>query len=353
MHIELLSHKNEEKWDKFINGSNRAGIWYSLEWMKILKNEYKYKPFYLIAVDNQGDCCGVLPLFHVRSFITGNRLVSLPFSHNCGPLAVSNEILVLLLERAKKLVSDLQCDYLELKMEDTIPNEVVEKSGLFENRYYYTSILKLSRDPDELWKKLDARRTRWAINKARRSGVKICREVSEDDIKIFHDLKVATRKKHGSPTPSLRFFKNLMQAFHEKGLLRLWLAKYDEQVVSGLMFYSYKDTVTPAYIASDEKFNSFMPNNLLYWEAIEWACKNGYQYFNFGRTEPGNETLLKFKSKWGTDNFKIPYYYYPKLPKLISMQRTGFKHRLITGTWRRMPITLMKIIGPVLYKHLG
>jgi len=350
--VKLLTNKDKKGWNEFIKGPNKAGVWYTLEWQKILMEEYGYKPFYLLAEEG-GEVCGVLPLFQVRSIITGNRMVSLPFSYDCGPIATSEEALTMLIAEAEKLVSELGCDYLELKMQKPLPDVVVRNTRLLVNEYYYTSVLKLARDPKDIWRRLDTRRTRWAINKAIRSGVKIRTETDEEDIKIFHDLKVRTRKKHGSPTPSLRFFMKIMHEFEPRGLVRLWVAEYNEKVVSGLMFYSFKDIVIPAYVASDDRYKSYMPNNLLYWKAIEWSCKQGYRYFDFGRTEPSNKSLLKFKSKWGTDNYKIPYYYYPKKPELISMSRNSLKVKLITGFWKRMPVPLLKILGPYFLKHIG
>jgi len=350
--VKPLTTKNEKGWNEFIKGPNKAGVWYTLEWQRILREEYSYKPFYLMA-EEDGNICGVLPLFKIKSVITGNRLVSLPFSYDCGPIATSDEALTLLIAEAVRLVSELNCDYLELKMQKAIPEAVVQDTQLLVNEYYFTSVLKLARDPKENWKRLDTRRTRWAVNKAIRSGVKIRTETIEDDIKVFHDLKVRTRKKHGSPAPSLRFFRKIMHEFASEGLAKLWVAEYNEKVVSGLMFYSFKDIVMPAYVASDDRYNSYMPNNLLYWKAIEWGCKNGYRYFDFGRTEPNNESLLKFKSKWGTDNYNIPYYYYPKKPDLISTSRSSLKVNLITGFWKKMPVSVLKILGPYLLKHVG
>ena len=233
--IEPLTNKNERGWNEFISGPNKAGVWYSLEWRKILREEYGYKPFYLLA-EEDGNVCGVLPLLQIKSVITGNRLVSLPFSYDCGPIAVSDEALTVLIVETKRLVSELNCDYLELKMQKAIPEPVVQDMQLLVNNYYFTSVLKLANDPKENWKRLDTRRTRWAVNKAIRSGVKIRTETFEDDIKIFHDLKVRTRKKHGSPAPSLRFFKKIMYEFAPKGLVKLWVAECDDKVVSGLMF---------------------------------------------------------------------------------------------------------------------
>jgi FemAB-related protein (PEP-CTERM system-associated) len=350
--VELLTDENKTKWEGFVTLPNNAGIWHTLEWKEIIEKEYGFKSHYLMAV-NDSKACGILPLFQVRSLITGNRIVSLPFAYSCGPIADSDSSFTLLTNEAKILAEKLKCEYLELKMGSPLPDDSIKQNQLIESKFFYTSVLHLSKDPEVIWFNMDARRTKWAVRKAEREGVKIRTETNHEDIKILHDLKVVTRQKHGSPAPSYQFFQRIMKEFGPKDIVKLWVAEYDNKVVSALMFYSFKDTVMPAYIASDDDYKSHMPNNLLYWKAIEWACKNGYKYFDFGRTEPDNENLLKFKSKWGCQNYKIPYYYYPKQPKLLSQNRDSSKVTLITDCWKKAPVPVIRVLGPHLLKHLG
>lgn len=351
--VEYLTNSNEREWEEFVaKPDNIAYIWHSLKWKKIVENEYGYKSFYLLA-RKDGKVCGILPLFQIKSIITGNRLVSLPFSYYCGVVANSDDAKEQLIREAMKIVKELNCAYLELKMQKPIFTNLPLDLNLVESDFYFTSIVQLSNDPAENWKQLDTRRTRWAINKAKRSGVIIITETDINDMDKFYDLKVKTRKKHGSPTPSFKFFKCIMEEFKGEDIVKLWVAEHENKIISALIFYTFKDTVMPAYIASDEKYNSYMPSNLLYWNAIEWGCNNGYKYFDFGRTEPNNEDLLKFKTKWGSDNFKIPYYYYPVVPNLMSKNRNSTKAGLITGMWKKLPVPILKILGPKLIRHLG
>lgn len=350
--IEYLSKDNEDQWRAFAKEDRRAGVWHSLEWKDILTKEYGFKPKYMMA-KKDGVACGILPQFQIKSPITGNRLVSLPFSYYCGPVASSSDAYLKLITESQSFANDKGCKYHEMKMIEKLPPEVVKDASLVENEFFYTSIVDLSANPDDNWKKLDTRRTRWAVNKAMRSGVTIRTDTNDDDIKIHHKLKVQTRKKHGSPSPSLRFFKSIMDKFGDSGIAKLWVAELEGNVVSTLLFYTYKDLVMPAYIASDDAYNSFMPNNLLYWKSIEWGCNNGFKYFDFGRTEPSNETLLSFKTKWGANNFKIPYYYYPVQPKLMSQNRNEGKTGFIKDTWKKLPDPVIEVLGPMLLKHVG
>jgi len=86
---------------------------------------------------------------------------------------------------------------------------------------------------------------------------------------------------------------------------------------SRVLFICYKEE-TPIAIAAihmeDEKptlfinaslkdYQKFQPNNLLYWECMLWAKRNGYSQFDFGGWQVNAkghlEGINKFKEKWG------------------------------------------------------
>jgi hypothetical protein len=88
------------------------------------------------------------------------------------------------------------------------------------------------------------------------------------------------------------------------------------------------------------------------WEAIRWYSENGYKILCFGRTEPGNQGLIQFKSGWGTTEQQVNYYRYDfKKEAFVSRTSrvTGFHNKI----FRRMPAPLLKAIGSALYKHVG
>jgi CelD/BcsL family acetyltransferase involved in cellulose biosynthesis len=57
--------------------------------------------------------------------------------------------------------------------------------------------------------------------------------------------------------------------------------------------------LTYKYGASDARFWGMRPNHALFWLAIQAACADGYEFFDFGRTDLEDEGLRQFKSGWG------------------------------------------------------
>ena len=342
--INLLTSRDEQKWQKFIQNSKDSTIYHTLEWKQVLEETYNYKPYYFIAKENN-KIQGILPSFQIKSFITGNRLVSLPFSYLGGPIATSDEVMEKLINTAKNKTNELNCKYLELRVRDEMP-----ELGLFKSDYYIDFSLELS-STEYTWKKLHDS-TRRATKKAMRSGVEIVTANMIDDIRIFHKLEIKTRKKHGLPVRPLRFFEGIWQGMNPN-LARLLLAKFNDEVIAGIILFTFKDTVTYTYGVSDEKYLSYRPNNLLLWNAIEFGCNNGYDHLDLGRTSPDERGLVDFKRRWGARGYILPYYYYPEIPNLTSSNRTDRRYRLLTGFWRKMPSSISKTLGPMVLKRLG
>lgn len=325
--IEPNSAVSNEEWQSYVKNHPEGLIFHLPQWREVLEESFKHRPFYLFAKDEGGRLCGILPLFQIKSWITGNRLVSLPFSL-CGPIADSEHILRELVGTAKELCDDLKCSYLELRMGSD------QDLGLNTNGGFFTYILELS-EPEVVWKKFDPKSVRWAVSKAKKDGVTVRLGSTLEDLKCFYQLNQETKRRLGVPAHPFVFFNNIYSKLGT--FVKLYLAELDGMPIAGIINLHYKDTVHYAYAASDERYLKYHPNNLLVWQAIIDSYSEGYHYFDFGKTSPDNEGLTRFKKHWGTEQKKLYYGYYPKIPNLISANRSGARYRFVTSVWKRLP----------------
>lgn len=331
------------EWEVYVKNHPDGLIYHLPAWKQVIEESFHFKPYYLFALNDDGKLCGFLPLFYINSIITGNRLVSLPFTHICGPLADSETIIEELVNRAKELALSLKCKYLEIRMlKPSLPNLLV-------NDYFSTYILELA-EPQVVWKKLHPKGVRWAINKAIKDGVTIRLENTTKGLNAFDGLNQQTKKKLGVPAHPSYFLKNIVDKLGE--YTNIYLADAQGRTIAGLVALNYKDTVCYAYGASDAKYLNYHPNDLLIWQTIQECCNARYRYFDFGKTSPDDEGLVRFKKHWGTETKQLYYYYWPKIPKLISSNRNGVRYKVITGIWRRLPLALTKKISSFVFKHI-
>ena len=132
---------------------------------------------------------------------------------------------------------------------------------------------------------------------------------------------------------------------------KYYLFQDTKKCIAGAVFSSFNDQVIFKYGASDKSSHALRPNNLVMWEAIKIYSQNGCNSFDFGRTDLDHKGLLQFKRGWGTQEDTIHYYNYDlvkgefvnRYPKIKSSYSI-FKH---------MPMPLLKLVGRVLYKHVG
>lgn len=342
INIELNSAISHNDLQSYVENHPEGLMAHLPQWKEILNLSFKHEPLYLFAKNNDNKLCGILPLFHIKSPLTGNRLISLPFSL-CGPIADSEDIVKELVSRAEELCDELKCSYLELRMA-TIKDLKLKLSD-----YFSTYVVKLS-NPEAIWTKLHQKSVRWAIKKAQRDGVVVRESSTIEDLKHFYRLNKKTKKRLGVPGHPFNFFKYIstkMGAF-----TRLYLAEVEGLNIAGIITIGFKDTVHYAYAASDDRYRHCHANHLLVWQAIIDAYEGGYRYFDFGRTSPDDEGLVRFKKHWGTEQKKLYYYFYPKIPNLVSTNRKGARYKIITTAWKELPQFLSGPLSDMAFKHL-
>ncbi len=341
--VEVNPDVPVEEWQTYIQNHPEGTYYHLPQWQEVIKESLNHKPFYLFAKNGEGKMCGILPLFQIKSILTGKRLVSLPFSHTCGPIADSEDTIKVLVDRAKSLCDELSCSYMEIRTTQPL------SLGLEVNDHFFGHVLKLS-EPKEMWQKTVDRRARQAVGKARREGVVVKIYDSTEAFEVFHALNLQTKRRLGVPGHHREFFMAIHK--HMKDYVRLYLAELQNKFVAGALMLSFNGVAGYAYAASDSRYLKQCPNDLLAWQAIEDSHNEGFHSFDLGKTDPANAGLSHFKEKWGAKPQKLHFHYYPKAPVLMSSNRSGMKYRLFTGVWRRVPLPLVRVLSPTIFRQL-
>ena len=342
----------------FIARHSDEPFYYQPAWLDLLSRLYGYPVHTLRTTDASGALTGFLPVMAVRSPLTGRRVVALPFSDCCPPLAVDDAAAGALVDQALALAQAERARYLELRAGPLAALDT--RADFMRNDLYSRWVVPLQRDPQVVWKQVKSPAQR-QVKKARKEGVTVRQGASLNDMDAYHHLHLLTRsRKHGMPTQPLRYFRDLWQTFgasdgaaHGDAQVRLLLAEHEGKVIAGMILLVSGATVRYAYGASDEAYLRLGPNNLLMWEAISWGCEQGYTRFDMGRTAHDNPGLVTYKRNWGAQEEPLPYYYYPQVAGLASTSEESWKYRLLTTCWRRLPLPVSEALGGALYRHLG
>lgn len=126
------------------------------------------------------------------------------------------------------------------------------------------------------------RTTRKKHRRAIRNGI-VIREGNERDIGIFFRLMLDTCKRQGvNPVPSTeRALMELWRSFRNIGGCRLTLADYDGRTIAGLFCIPFGKIVRFWKKGSMPEHLHLHPVEMLYHEAMSWACSKGYHYCDF------------------------------------------------------------------------
>ena len=338
IYIRALKSEYDPLWKEYVESHPDATTYHSLEWRDILYNEYHFDPVYLLAIE--GDkVVGILPMFLLNN-LRGMRLESLPFSIYAGPLFDNQEVFYRLLNyvKSKLLINGLQ----SLRVRSS---EKIKEVNL--DREYVASILDLSVGLDVIWEGLRYK-SRTAVRRAKKNCLTFELNSDEGALKDFYLLQLMSRKRQGLPTPSIRYYRSMIARFKEKAWLAL--VRKDGKPLAGGLFFIYRDVVLFAQGASDRRYQTYRPNDLLVWEVIRWATGEGYKKFDFGLTPDGDVDLMLFKRKWGA--VSTPWYDYT-YPERTELERAGTPYNVGSAIFKRLPLMVSARVGRYVIKHLG
>ncbi|SRR6266446_279713 len=335
----------------FIERQAKDCFYYCQAWLDLITKVYGYSVIPLTTTNRNNQLTGFLPLCFIRSPLTGRHLVSLPFSDQCPLLAVDEPSAKDLIDQAISLAQQWRVRYLELRT--GVTDVLAKRSDLAERNLYVRWVIPLATDPDIVWSNI-GRTTRQQVSRSRKLGVQIRIAHQREDMLNYYRLHLQTRaKKHGMPAQPLRFFYELWDTFAARGMMRLFLAEYQESVIAGTILLTSGKTAHDSYGAANIDYLNLSPNHLVMWEAIKWCCMNGYQTYDIGRTATANHGLMLFKRRWGAIKEPLPYYYYPCIKGLAATSESSRKYRLLTTCWKQLPLEIAGPLGGYLYKHLG
>jgi hypothetical protein len=305
---------------------------------------YRYEPHYAVWYEGNTPTA-IVPLMEVKSFLTGTRGVSLPFTDFCSVL---NKGMIPMPEIMAKLL-----DHGREKGWKTLQTRgLVKDTDIGENTLdYYVHELDLLPGEEFLLGQVRTS-TRRNIRKSQKQGVHVVEENSAKGLGEFCRLNNLTRRDHGLPPQPRKFFQCLFKNMIEPEMGRILLAIYDSRCVASAVFLHFNGQAIYKYGASDRKYQSLRANNLIMWEAIRTYSGEGTRTFHFGRTEPENTGLLQFKRGWGAVEGPLEYRKYDFeskkwIPNPVSV--SGF----YTHLFSRMPVFALSFAGRVLYRHMG
>ncbi|MBS3917358.1 MAG: GNAT family N-acetyltransferase [Deltaproteobacteria bacterium] len=351
--VTLIDPIKDPRWDAFVENHPFGWICHLSGWKKVLETSFPHmKGHYLVLVDGENKIRAGLPVFEVRSWLTGNRLVSIPFATVSDPLISSQEEFRELFDATLELSTKLKIFNIQIKA--LTSQKLVEEIPLKFQRYYVHHYLLLNKGLDEIKKSFHLTAVQQPIQKLHKANLRLYIGNAKADLYDFYHLYDQTRKRLGLPTQPYNLFEVLWETFMPINKILVLLAKQEGHVVAGHIYFKFNKRMSMEFEGWDRNYHYLTPNHFIIWEAIKMAHSEGYQIFDFGRTSPEDTGLIKFKERWGTKTATFMEIVYPPHHLQVSdSKEKSLKYRLARKVCQTVPNPGRKIISHFCYRHLG
>jgi lipid II:glycine glycyltransferase (peptidoglycan interpeptide bridge formation enzyme) len=166
-------------------------------------------------------------------------------------------------------------------------------------QFQNTVLLDLTPSLDSL---LMGMKSKWRYNVrlAERRGVTV-RHGTRDDLPLLYDMYEDTASRAGFVIRPEAYYHDAWGSFMQSGLAQPLIAEVEQQPVAMVIVYRFGERAIYMYGASLTDHRDKMPNNLLQWEAMQWAKEHGCTVYDMWGAP---DELDESDPMWGVYRFK-------------------------------------------------
>src|SRR5271157_5159588 len=386
MSVYQVDPVRDPRWPAFLARHPDASVFHTPEWLAALRLTYGYAPVVFTTSAAGEELKNGIAFCRVRSWIMGCRMVSVPFSDHCQPLVENAGDLNLLLSSLQEDWDREKWKYIEIRalvptlvarasrplFREVISNEVAPIAGRLgrgneraggtpalpgfsPSEEFYFHRLDLRPSLDVLLHNFHKSCVQRKIQRADREHLSYEAGRTEAIVAKFYRMLLLTRRRHQLPPQPIAWFRNLVACLGDKLTVRV--VSKDGQPIAGILTLSYKNCLVYKYGGSDARFHNLGGMPLLFWKAIQEGKERGAREFDLGRSEIDNPGLVAFKNHLGATCSKLGYSRAAR-PARYGANAAGvgsadWKLRLVKGAFARMPDSMLRVAGSLLYRHVG
>ena len=345
--VHLANPLSDSRWDDLVARHPQATAFHRSGWLQALARTYGYEPLVLTSSRAGQDLRDGIVLCRVSSWITGSRLVSLPFADHCQPLlndlAEYREFDVRLRAECERR----HCKHVELR-----PVWWSEQpgSGLQPSRSYCFHELDLSPSLVKIFRGMHKDSIQRKIRRAERE--RLTYEVGSSDqlVDDFYRLLLITRRRQQLLPQPRAWFKNLVCCMVGDAQIRV--ARKNGIAIAAILTLRHRSSVIYKYGCSDDKYHSLGSMPFLFWKLIEESKESGAERIDFGRSDLDHQSLIAFKDRFGARRQLLTYYRYPHAERGTEPAKTWVA-RALRHLLPVLPDSVLSTTGRLLYRHIG
>ncbi len=334
--IHVAQNNDSEYWDSIISQSTHGTPFHFWKWLKITEKHTRTKLYPIIGMKDNNPI-GLLPLFFQKKGPI--NMVFSPPPHASifylGPILIGYNTL----KQSKKEINycefqnaveefitiDLKAHYISIALPPNLQDPRPYIWSGYTTEAIYDYIIDLSQGSDYLLQTLNNKQ-RQNLNRAKKRGIttEIGGKKEIDQILNLMNQRYAQQgKKIEAPR---EYFLDIYDAYED--IIKIFIAKVDDVIVSGSIDFQYKDTHY-SWIGNPKPKTrmSPSPNDLIIWESIRFASERGFRYYVTMNAAGSKRLHSYFASKFN-----------PELKVHFSVK----KNSILTGILEKGYISILK-----------
>ncbi|MCW8193275.1 FemAB family PEP-CTERM system-associated protein [Proteobacteria bacterium 005FR1] len=345
--IEQVNDADAADWDRYVDSHPRASFYHRYAWRKVIKSAFGHDSRYYAARDAHGKLCGTLSLVALRSRLFGNYAVSMPFFNYGGAIADNKQIADQLYRTANADAQSQGWEHVEYRS--------CEKGYSMPNASRKVSMILALPESEQALNDGVRAKVRAQCNQANKYHPEIRfggRELLDDYYQVFS----RNMRDLGTPVYSRDFFDIILKTFPKD--CTIVCAYIDGKPAGAAFLAGYKDMLEIPWASTLREYNECNVNMWMYREILQHAIREGYPYFDFGRSTEGAGTY-NFKKQWGAKPVQHYWYYYlagqetgDEDGSIPEMNPDNPKYKLAIAAWKRLPVVVANVLGPRIVKNL-
>lgn len=338
--IALMTVQDHARWDAFVDTCPDATFFHRAGWQRVIEESFGHRTWFFFA-EREGAIVGVLALAEIKSRLFGHSLSSLPFCVSGGVATENAQVRAQLDEVAQQLAIKLNVGHLEYRNTAPLHPSWPAKD------LYVTFRKEISSDHEANLNAIP-RKQRAMVRKGIKAGLQ---SVVDNNVDRLFDAYAKSVHRLGTPVFPKKYFKLLHQVFGSECEV-LTITKEDRTISSVMSFY-FRDEVLPYYGGGTAEAREVAGNDFMYWELMRRSADRGVKIFDFGRSKRGTGAF-DFKKNWGFEPTQLHYEY-----QLINSANVpdnnplSPKFQLFIKLWKKMPLQLANVLGPLIVRNLG
>jgi GNAT acetyltransferase-like protein len=337
------------RWQSLVERHPHASIFHHVGWLNALYLTYGYEPVVLTTSRPTSDLENGMLFCRIRSWVTGKRIVSLPFSDHCAFLCEPDEKFESLIWHLHTARVGQRWKYLELRPVSRNFEEAVQELGFKPAAKYVLHRVDLEPAVEEIFRRLDKDSIQRRVRHSERVGIVEISGNSQGLLRDFYQLLVRTRARHDLPPQPYAWFSNLLNCMGEAVDLRVAYMK--NVPVAAVWVFHFKSKSYYKYGCSDERFHKLGAMPFLLWRAILNAKSIGSKTFDLGRTGEDHHGLIAFKNHWTPVSESLTYWKFPSHGSITFFE--DWKRGMVKRVCSHVPNRLLQAVGAWLYRHAG